>query len=219
MISGQTASRDVSYISQGLVPDLPFQSNPRDQFRWLHQSQRRCFEQGGSLSRTEWVKSNLYKLFDYIVFVSTVFVWFVILFLCDLNFYRIETVITVLKIELEHWKKILVCFIACKSLQIYSLYIYRRFVPMLHCHKNLMLLQVIWRRRRASCLWRTTTRRTSEITRHWPWGTCCRRPGTCYVSSTDPSMSTCPGFSTRTSTCGQTDRLRNRYQTIVLRGI
>lgn len=65
-----------------------------------------------------------------------VFVWFVILFLCDLNFYRIETVITVLKIELEHWKKNLVCFIECKSLQIYSLYIYRRFVPMLHCHKN-----------------------------------------------------------------------------------
>lgn len=119
------------------------------------------------------------------------------------------------KIELEHWKKNLVCFIECKSLQIYSLYIYRRFVPMLHCHKNLMLLQVIWRRRRASCLWRTTTRRTSEITRHWPWGTCCRRPGTCYVSSTDPSMSTCPGFSTRTSTCGQTDRLRNRYQTSI----
>lgn len=112
-------------------------------------------------------------------------------------------------------EKILVCFIECKSLQIYSLYIYRRFVPMLHCHKNLMLLQVIWRRRRASCLWRTTTRRTSEITRHWPWGTCCRRPGTCYVSSTDPSMSTCLGFSTRTSTCGQTDRLRNRYQTSI----
>lgn len=81
MISGQTASRDVSYISQGLVPDLPFQSNPRDQFRWLHQSQRRCFEQGGSLSRTEWVKSNFYKLFDYIVFVLAVFVWFVILFM------------------------------------------------------------------------------------------------------------------------------------------
>lgn len=77
------------------------------------------------------------------------------------------------------------------------------------------LLQVIWRRRRASCLWRTTTRRTSEITRHWPRGTCCRRPGTCYVSSTDPSMSTCPGFLTRTSTCGQTDRLRNRYQTSI----
>lgn len=144
MISGQTASRDVSYISQGLVPDLPFQSNPRDQFRWLHQSQRRCFEQGGSLSRTEWVKSNFYKLFDYIVFVLAVFVWFVILFLCDLNFYRIETVITVLKIELEHWKKNLVCFIECKSLQIYSLYIYRRFVPMLHCHKNLTLSCCRW---------------------------------------------------------------------------
>lgn len=144
MISGQTASRDVSYISQGLVPDLPFQSNPRDQFRWLHQSQRRCFEQGGSLSRTEWVKSNLYKLFDYIVFVLAVFVWFVILFLCDLNFYRIETVITVRKIELEHWRKNLVCFIECKSLQIYSLYIYRRFVPMLHCHKNLTLSCCRW---------------------------------------------------------------------------
>lgn len=143
MISGQTASRDVSYISQGLVPDLPFQSNPRDQFRWLHQSQRRCFEQGGSLSRTEWVKSNLYKLFDFIVFVLAVFVWFVILFmrfklLSNWNCHY----------SAENWvsteKKILVCFIECKSLQIYSLYIYRRFVPMLHCHKNLTLSCCRW---------------------------------------------------------------------------
>lgn len=81
LILGQTASRDVPYISQGLVPDLPCQSNPRDQFRWLHQSQRRCFEQGGSISRPEWVKSNLHKFFDYIVFVLAVFVWVVILFM------------------------------------------------------------------------------------------------------------------------------------------
>lgn len=72
---------------------------------------------------------------------------------------------------------------------------------------------MIWRRRKASCFWRTTTRRTCEVTRPRPWGTCCRRPGTCYVSSTDPSMSTCPGFSTPTITCGQTDCYRNRYQT------
>lgn len=81
LISGQTSSRDVPYISKGLVPDLPRQSNPRDQFRWLHQSQRRCFEQGGSISRPEWVKSNLHKFFDYIVFVLAVFVWVVILFM------------------------------------------------------------------------------------------------------------------------------------------
>lgn len=82
---------------------------------------------------------------------------------------------------------------------------------------------MIWRRRRASCLLRTTTRRTCEVTRPRPWGTCCRRPGTCYVSSTDPSMSTCPSFSTPTSICGQTDCYRNRYQTtcitIIPRGL
>lgn len=64
-----------------------------------------------------------------------VFVWFVILFmrfklLSNWNCHY----------SAENWvgalKKNLVCFIECKSLQIYSLYIYRRFVPMLHCHKN-----------------------------------------------------------------------------------